>query len=78
MLEQKPYSPFLTSFQALEDAYFLYLVTKEYSPHHERCIKWSDPGIGIVWPIKEDVVLSEKDRKCPLLREAEINFTYEK
>jgi len=67
---------FAHGFQALEDTYFLYLVTKEYSPQHERCIKWDDPEIKIEWPIKENVILSEKDRRCPPLREAETNFEY--
>jgi len=67
---------FAHGFQALEDAHFLYLVTKEYSPQHERCIKWDDPDIGIPWPIKEGVILSEKDKRCPPLREAKTNFTY--
>ncbi|MEM4005256.1 MAG: dTDP-4-dehydrorhamnose 3,5-epimerase, partial [Desulfurococcaceae archaeon] len=67
---------FAHGFQALEDTYFLYLVTKEYSPQHERGIRWDDPNIGISWPIKEGVVISEKDKKQPPLREAEINFEY--
>jgi len=67
---------FAHGFQALEDSLVLYLVTKEYSPQHERCIKWDDPDIGIPWPIKESVIISEKDKKCPPLREAESNFEY--
>ncbi|PLJ78189.1 dTDP-4-dehydrorhamnose 3,5-epimerase [Infirmifilum sp. SLHALR2] len=67
---------FAHGFQALEDAYILYLVTKEYSLQHERCIRWDDPEVGIPWPIRDSVVLSEKDRRCPPLREAEANFTY--
>lgn len=67
---------FAHGFQALEDTYFLYLVTKEYNPQLERCIKWSDPEIGVSWPIKEGVILSGKDEKCPPLREAETNFDY--
>jgi len=67
---------FAHGFQALEDTYFLYLVTKEYSPQHERCINWSDPGLGIDWPIRADVVVSEKDVKCPPLKHAETNFEY--
>jgi len=47
---------FAHGFQALEDdTLVLYLVTKEYSREHERCIKWDDPEIGIKWPIKKDV-----------------------
>lgn len=67
---------FAHGFQALEETYFLYLVTKEYSPNHERCIKWDDPDIEIPWPTEKDVILSEKDRKCPPLKEAETNFEY--
>ncbi|MEM1541424.1 MAG: dTDP-4-dehydrorhamnose 3,5-epimerase [Ignisphaera sp.] len=67
---------FAHGFQALEETYFLYLVTKEYSPQHERCIYWNDPEIGINWPIKENITISEKDSKCPSLKEAETNFYY--
>ena len=68
---------FAHGFQALEDdTLFLYLQTKEYSPQHERCITWNDPEIGILWPIRENVIISEKDSKCPPLRQAETNFDY--
>jgi len=67
---------FAHGFQALEDSLVLYLVTKEYSPQHERCIEWNDPEIGISWPIKRGAILSEKDKKCPPLRTAETNFEY--
>ena len=67
---------FAHGFQALEDTHFLYLVTKEYSPQNERCIKWDDPEIKVNWPVKEGVIVSERDKKCPPLREAETNFTY--
>jgi dTDP-4-dehydrorhamnose 3,5-epimerase len=30
--------------------------------------------IGIPWPMKEGFILSEKDKKCPLLKQAETNF----
>ncbi len=68
---------FAHGFQALEDdTLFLYLQTKEYSPQHERCIAWNDTEISIQWPIREGVVISEKDGKCPPLRQAETNFNY--
>ncbi|NPA69394.1 MAG: dTDP-4-dehydrorhamnose 3,5-epimerase [Crenarchaeota archaeon] len=67
---------FAFGFQALEDSIVLYLVTKEYSPEHERGIIWNDPDIGIDWPIKDNVILSEKDKKWPPLRQAETNFEY--
>lgn len=67
---------FAHGFQALEDTYLLYLVTKEYSPQHERCIRWDDPDIRISWPMGDNVILSERDKKCPHLREVETNFEY--
>ncbi len=67
---------FAHGFQAIEESYFLYLVTKEYSQQHERCIAWNDPELSIPWPIRERVILSEKDSKCPPLKQAETNFEY--
>lgn len=66
---------FAHGFQALEDSLFLYLVTKEYSPQHERCILWSDPDLNLSWPIK-GVLVSEKDARGVRFREAETNFNY--
>jgi dTDP-4-dehydrorhamnose 3,5-epimerase len=67
---------FAHGFQALEETLLLYLVTKEYSPEHEACISWRDPGIGIEWPMGEGVIVSDKDAKCPPLKEARNNFNY--
>jgi dTDP-4-dehydrorhamnose 3,5-epimerase len=44
----------------------LYKCTREYVPNHETGVLWSDPAIGIKWPIQHPI-LSEKDRKLPLL-----------
>lgn len=67
---------FAHGLQALDDTYFLYLVTKEYNKESERCIKWNDPQLGINWPITDNVILSEKDNQCPLFSQAETNFKY--
>uniref|UniRef100_UPI002636C852 dTDP-4-dehydrorhamnose 3,5-epimerase family protein n=1 Tax=Sulfurihydrogenibium sp. TaxID=2053621 RepID=UPI002636C852 len=48
----------------------------EYSPQHDRSIRWNDPEINITWPTTEEPILSEKDKNAPLLRDAEINFIY--
>lgn len=48
----------------------------EYSPQHDRSIRWNDPEININWPTTEEPILSEKDKNAPLLRDAEINFIY--
>ncbi|MDR6552215.1 dTDP-4-dehydrorhamnose 3,5-epimerase [Paenibacillus qinlingensis] len=51
----------------------LYKVDAYYSPQHDRGILWSDPAIGIEWPTSEPI-LSAKDEKHPLLKDAENNF----
>jgi dTDP-4-dehydrorhamnose 3,5-epimerase len=53
----------------------IYKCTKEYSPEDDRGIIWNDPDIQIRWPIQEPV-LSEKDSRHPLLRDADNNFEY--
>ncbi|MGC9107273.1 MAG: dTDP-4-dehydrorhamnose 3,5-epimerase [Infirmifilum sp.] len=67
---------FAHGFQALEETLFLYLVTKEFDPQRDRCAKWDDPALGIRWPAPEKAILSQKDRNCPPLAEAENNFEY--
>lgn len=49
-------------------AHFLYKCTKFYNPDDEGGIIWSDPLIGIEWPIREPII-SEKDRRYPPLSE---------
>jgi len=57
-----------------EEAEVIYKVSKEYSGQHERGIFWKDPAIGIDWPFCEEPILSEKDKKLPLLRNVEEEF----
>jgi dTDP-4-dehydrorhamnose 3,5-epimerase len=59
-----------------ESADVLYKCTREYAPEDDRGIIWNDPDLGIVWPVA-DPVLSEKDGRHPLLKEADNNFEYE-
>ena len=42
--------------------------TDSYHPETEGSILWNDPEIGIDWPLV-DVLLSEKDRNAPRLRD---------
>ena len=56
-----------------ESAEFLYKTTDCYSPQHERCIRWDDREIGVLWPIETEPVLSGKDMQGVLLAQAEIN-----
>lgn len=51
-----------------DDCELAYLVTDYYSPEHDRGLLWSDPALGIDWPVAEaDAVLSGKDRVQPRL-----------
>ena len=52
---------------------FAYKVTDYYSPAGERTILWNDPELGIKWPVAaSDAIVSEKDAKGKLLRDAEV------
>lgn len=55
-----------------ESADFLYKTTDYYAPEHERCVIWSDPDIGIQWPLSGEPVLAAKDIAGRRLRDAEV------
>ena len=60
-----------------EEAVFQYTCDNLYAPSEEGAVAWNDPAIGIDWGLKaEDVILSEKDSKHPLLKDAEELFDY--
>ena len=42
-----------------------YLVSAPYSPKSERGIRWDDPAFNIDWPIREELILSDKDQAWP-------------
>lgn len=60
-----------------EDVEVQYKVDELYAPDCDRGIIWNDPQIGVEWPIDIKPILSEKDEKAPLLRDAENNFSFE-
>jgi dTDP-4-dehydrorhamnose 3,5-epimerase len=46
-----------------------YKCTDFYAPQHERTLLWSDPEIGIEWPITGEPLVSAKDQQgLPLVR----------
>ena len=45
-----------------ERADFIYKCTTLYEQDQDRCLLWSDPDIGIDWPLTEPI-LSDKDKK---------------
>lgn len=59
-----------------EDVEVQYKVDELYAPECDRGILWSDPEIGIVWPLDIQPVLSAKDENALRLDVAEHNFVY--
>ena len=55
-----------------ESAEFLYKTTDYWYPEHERSLLWSDPAIGIDWPLEGQPLLAAKDAAAALLRDAEV------
>lgn len=60
-----------------QSAIFQYKVDNYYSKECDRGIAFDDPALGIDWGLpKEKLLLSDKDTKQPLLKDAEV-FKYE-
>jgi dTDP-4-dehydrorhamnose 3,5-epimerase len=54
-----------------EYAEFLYKTTDYWAPQYERSILWSDPMIGIEWPVDGSPILSLKDQAALPIAQAE-------
>lgn len=53
---------FAHGFQVLSDvAVFAYKVDNRYAPETEASIRYDDPDLAIEWPLKEGLILSDKD-----------------
>lgn len=48
-----------------------------YAPECDGGILWNDPSMGVEWPIHVTPILSAKDEKAPLLKDATLNFIYD-
>ena len=59
-----------------ENSEVIYKASGNYSKRFERSIIWNDPTINIKWPLQSinfhEPILSDKDAKAPLLKEANI------
>jgi dTDP-4-dehydrorhamnose 3,5-epimerase len=57
------------------DTEVIYKVNRYYSPANDRGLRWDDPVLGIAWGVDADAaVLSDKDRRQPLLAELPAYF----
>lgn len=61
-----------------DDVEVQYKVDAYYAPDCDRSVRFDDPDIGIDWSQWGDCepVLSEKDKKAPLLKDSDCNFVY--
>lgn len=60
-----------------EEAVFQYKCDGYYAPQSEGSVLWNDPQVGIEWGVPaEDILLSEKDRNAPLLKDLGDVFEY--
>lgn len=57
-----------------ESATFTYKCDEFYHPEDEGGLMWNDEDINIEWPYEGEVLLSEKDKKHPSLKESKISF----
>lgn len=44
-----------------------YLVSASYAPESEDGLRWDDPRLAIEWPMKNGLLLSDKDKAWPLI-----------
>ncbi len=56
----------------------VYKVNRYYAAEHDRGLAWDDPALAIAWPVApEAALLSDRDRRQPLLAELPAHFRYE-
>lgn len=69
---------FAHGFSVLTDeVVFQYKCDNFYAPQSEGAVAWNDPALGIDWRIPEaSVILSEKDKHHPLLKDLPETFYY--
>lgn len=61
------------------DTEVIYKVTNYYASDHDHGLLWSDPDLGIDWPLDEiEPILSDKDKEQPTLHELRSPFAYRK
>lgn len=57
-----------------DTAQFSYLCDDFYHPEDEGGIIYNDSSLNIIWPEAGEYILSEKDKKLPLLSDIQIKF----
>lgn len=52
-----------------ECAIVSYQCTTPYQPANDAGVRWDDPTLKIDWPVKSQIILSDKDQALPTLAE---------
>lgn len=61
-----------------DDTVVLYKVSNYYGPAQDSGIRWNDPDLAIQWPFAaHDLIMTDKDRRLPLLKEFVSPFAYD-
>jgi dTDP-4-dehydrorhamnose 3,5-epimerase len=55
-----------------EHALVHYKTSDYYAPEHERTVIWNDPDLAITWPLEDEPILADKDRRGSPLGRAEL------
>lgn len=64
---------FAHGYETLEDdSIVFYQVSEYYTPNSEGGILWSDDILEIDWPIKDNIIISDKDQKLPCINEIDL------
>lgn len=62
-----------------EEVIFQYKCDNYYAPQCEGALAWNDPELAIDWKIPfEKMIISEKDKHHPMLKDSELQFEYNK
>jgi dTDP-4-dehydrorhamnose 3,5-epimerase len=60
------------------DSLVFYKVTRPYAPQHDHGLSWSDPALGIAWPVSPSAaIVSARDRRLPPLAALPVHFRHE-
>ena len=49
----------------------IYHLTGYYNPKEQRCIHWNDEDLGIDWPLQNNPLVSDKDKKGKKFKDSE-------
>lgn len=64
----------LHGFYAFEDAEVQYKTNFHFEKVLDGSVAYNDPSFGIIWPVEDEAILSQKDAAAPLLSEIKNPF----